>query len=175
MTYPRGEVNDLSWGRRSMTYPRGKMSTYPLTRPPPPLTRPPSPWPDHLPPGQDHLLPGQDHIPLWPCDLSHDAFGVSSLPLPTWTDRYLWKHNLRSLHYAGGKYQKNCKIFQDDINLVVLLPLKSKFAKLIFVQASYIWGYLSGWTSLKVTPSYTLFKWHISYWLWDAPWACYRC
>ena len=39
--------------------------------------------------------------PLWPCDLSHDAFGVTSPP--TWTDRCLWKHNLRSLRNSGGK------------------------------------------------------------------------
>ena len=38
-----------------------------------------------------------------PCDLSHDAFGVTPPPPPVhWqNDKHLWKHNLRSLRYVG--------------------------------------------------------------------------
>ena len=44
--------------------------------------------------GHSHYLilriPNTVEPGLWPCDLSHDAFGVTSPP-PQWTDRCLWK------------------------------------------------------------------------------------
>ena len=35
-------------------------------------------------PDQDLQPPGPEHLPLWPWDLSHDAFGVTSPP--PWTE-----------------------------------------------------------------------------------------
>ena len=51
----------------------------------------------HLPPGQypnDHVTYPMMHL------MSH------LIPL-SWTDRSLWKHNLRSLRYASGNYSNN--------------------------------------------------------------------
>ena len=32
--------------------------------------------------------------------------GVVALPLPPWTDKYLWKHYLPATSFAGGKNEK---------------------------------------------------------------------
>ena len=54
---------------------------------------------------------------------SYVAFGVTPTPPQSWTDKCLWKHNLRSLRYTGG----NNLLERHKCTLACFLPDSLRF------------------------------------------------